>query len=732
MIRHIFKLSACLLTGGLLLAGCGKKQADDVAKKSYEDYKKEAQQEITPEMREELGAALLVEDDVSFFVAGNKPMPRLKGLWQSNAVQNLLQLPTLQQGLMFAKASPQYAEFMNEVLQHPMYKTGKPVADDALGKQVFICADSSLPAFVKSINTLKNTQNVVSFLEGMDSAELPAGYQEKLLMEAFKAEKANLSIPGILIGMQLSSTANAEKLIRKTLEYLPDEMLEYTGTETVQGAEFQTLLLKGGDIPKAFMQELRGEVEDPATGEVLEDWLAKQQAMVAVGILNSHLLISIGSDLAFVESFGPGREETSLAASGSFRPFRKRFKQGLRDIAYVSAPMMTAVSWKRDVEDYPDLIEKVLTVIPDDQMDADLKTRIRADVTAFCDEVISYDESAPSAPVLQFSFDNQGVEKFAIYRGLGVAPEKLSILKYRGRNPLMYCASNSPEYADLYDMTVKWLKVAYGYTEEIMVLEMSENDLEEYKSWEAVMMPFLQKVDTINRANMIPAIDGVQSMLVADAEGALKNSEIQANDSNAVSLIRTGMVIELNDAESFRNAMRGYYAATEKLVSQIKENDLIGEEFTAFSLPEIQQTGELYHYDLPWQLGDDLFPCARFDGNTLLLCSSKKMSKELLEKVAMPADGVVVDLDQSAAAAMEIELDRVWEYLLALNKDLVAETSARQDLGTGSRYVVGLARYHLDTVYKSLKALRKFRKSTTVDDDGFTVEHSWLEVKDID
>lgn len=53
MIRDILKLNACLLmAGGFLLAGCDKKQTDDTTAKDYDDYKKEAQQDITVENAE--------------------------------------------------------------------------------------------------------------------------------------------------------------------------------------------------------------------------------------------------------------------------------------------------------------------------------------------------------------------------------------------------------------------------------------------------------------------------------------------------------------------------------------------------------------------------------------------------------------------------------------------------------------------------------------------------------
>lgn len=49
MIRNVLKLIVCLVAGGFLLAGCGKEQTDDTAAKSYEEYKKEPQKEITVE-----------------------------------------------------------------------------------------------------------------------------------------------------------------------------------------------------------------------------------------------------------------------------------------------------------------------------------------------------------------------------------------------------------------------------------------------------------------------------------------------------------------------------------------------------------------------------------------------------------------------------------------------------------------------------------------------------------
>lgn len=688
------------------------------------------QTRLTPAMKEELGAATLVAANHSFYAAYNQPAPRMRRIWESNAMQKLYQLPTLQQGLMFLKANPFYEKIKNQVTKHPLFIAAAPVAKDAVEDEMFICADQRLPGFLAAINALTNAFRVAQLSQvGETAAPNDKELTVNALKEAFRSQKDNLEIPGLLFGAKLTDSTRAAKLIDQLVAALPPEMNEYTGEQKVDGNVFTVIELHGTDIPEKELEEGLAELNDPEAAKLIEEWLLKQHIILAAGVKNNYLLLSIGSDLAPVKSFGVAVDK-SLAASQSFEPLRQRFKPGLWQTAYLSAPLMKNLSWERDLDDMPEMAVTMIEALPENEtINEELKTRLKKDAVAFTDDLRKF--AGPAAPFLRFSFENNGIETFQITQPGRINPQNLTILKYRGADPALVCAGSSPEYADLYDIAVKWLKVGFDYFDTLVVTEMEDKAREEYRNWRQVMLPYLSKMHEITSTHLIPAADGVQSMLVADDKGELQGTAIQANKSNAIPLMRLGIVFELNDVETFKNAMQAYYNATQELVQQIKDEELVGEEATGFSLPPIQKTGDLYHYDYPWKLGDDIFPCARFNENMLLVSLSKDMGANLLQENPMP-QSEVVDLTGPAASVTVAHLGKVWSYLLSLNEAVVAETATRDDLNQGANYAIGLTRFYLDTIYQSLGAMRSFMKSTKVDKDGWVVKHSWLQVEDID
>ena len=688
------------------------------------------QTRLTPAMKEELGAATLVSADHSLYAAYNQPAPHMRRIWESNAMQKLLQLPTLQQGLMFLKANPSYVEIKNQVTKHPLFIAAAPVAKDAVEDEMFICADQRLPGFLAAINALTNAFRVAQLTQVGEAAapndkELTVNAKKK----AFLSQEDNLEIPGLLFGAKLTDSARAAKLVDQLVAALPPEMSEYTGEQKVDGNVFTVIELHGKDIPEKELEEGLADLNDPEAAKLIKEWLLKQRIIVAAGVKKNYLLLSLGADLAPVKRFAVAVDQ-SLAASQSFEPLRQRFKPGLWQTAYLSAPLMKNLSWKRDLDDMPEMAAQMIEALPKNEtIDEELKTRLKKDAVAFTDDLRKF--AGPAAPFLRFSFENNGIETFQITQPGRINPRTLSILKYRGADPAFVCAGSSPECADLYDTAAKWLKVGFDYFDTLAVPEMQDKEREEYRNWRQVILPYLRKMHEITSTQLIPAADGVQSMLVADDKGELQGTAIQANKSNAIPLMRLGLVVELNDAETFKKAMQDYYNATHDLVEQIKDEELVGEEVTGFSLPPIQKTGDLYHYDYPWKLGDDVFPCARFNENMLFVCSAKDMGANLLQEKPMP-QSEVVDLTGPAASVTVVQLRKVWDYLLSLNEAVVAETASRDDLNQGANYAIGLTRFHLDTIYQSLSAMRSFIKTTKVDQDGWVVKHSWLQVEDID
>ncbi len=687
--------------------------------------------ELTEEMREELGAALLVERNVNLYLAGKNVFGRMRGIWESNAMQRVYGLPTVKQALAMAKMNPEYQEFMRTVTRHPLFVEGEPVLKDGLSDEVFVCADDHLAPFLNAVRTVNSTQQFASLMDEFSDSE-PDVLQEKrqeALFEALKREKENLQFPNFLIGMKVTQVEDAEQFIRKALDSLPAEMRERGEWETVDEHEFYVMTLTGDMLPEEMKREIANEIDNPKHAEVIDDFLRDQNLNVAVGLKNDYLLFSLGRSLAAVESFAVA-EQNSLAASNALEPLRLSFHPSLLGVSYASEQLMAGVSGAGQMDEVGESVKRAVRAVPADKRPEGIEERVERDMAELQKDLRKY--MVEPSPFLQFSFANQGIETFKIKPAWRVDSEPLSILRFRGQNPLFFRASSGVKTADVYSLLEKWLAKGYGYVNDWAVPQMLAEDQEQFRKIEAVFLPFLKDCSRINRTQLIPAVDGGQSLSVADTQGTLKNTEFQANSSNALPIPRVGFVIQLNDAELFQRAMAGYYDAAQEVLGRMRESELMGDATAGLSLPSVPVTEDgLYYCALPWDLGEDVFPCAGFADDVLFLSTSKAMNVELRSPVS-PPENEVVDLAQPAAAVAVADFEALWQYLLELNDAIVAEAAMRDDVPGMYRQAIGLGRFHLDTLYKSLSAFRNYAKVATVDDQGRVAVHSWLNVQDVE
>jgi hypothetical protein len=110
-----------------------------------------------------------------------------------------------------------------------------------------------------------------------------------------------------------------------------------------------------------------------------------------------------------------------------------------------------------------------------------------------------------------------------------------------------------------------------------------------------------------------------------------------------------------------------------------------------------------------------------------VLSSSSRLAGELTAQQPMPENSVVKTGD-AAGAVLVVDLDQLWDYLRrSSNKGfpLIQQTNPHSD-----PQMLPLIKMHIDTVVRSLSAMRSYH-STTTSQNGRTVHYSWFHVEDI-
>jgi hypothetical protein len=696
----------------------------------YQHLSKPALTPLTAEMKAGLMSAAYVPADVSTYSSSQRLADQWTRIWKSNAVQNLLRMPLVQQGLFKLQQSEPYRQVMMTVQRHPLAVQALPVLGDAVSTEVFACTGPELAEFVVAFQRVVNSaqmqgmQDTFSGRPGVSDDKMSAAGVEALL-NAVLTEGDNLRMPNVLIGCKLEDPAAAVKLLDT---WLPQ--ISATPAGKIEKANgFYSLNIRGASLPEEAYEEIAGELREAGVPMLtivkFTQWVKKQNLLLAIGVKDDYLMISIGRDMALVDNWGQG---TSLAESAALEPVRKRYKAGLMSLSYLSKNL--ASQFSTTTEDVRDGFRMLTEMLPPDSPEG-LKPRLRKDLDQLTDDLEN--EMPQPGAMLSFSFENRGVESYTIQDGASSAldgSKRLSVMEHRGPEAIIAAASRALPNRELYELLAKWAPIAFGYVEDYGVPQMDADDRKKYDGVMARVRPFVKSLDDTTRDYFLPAVDGTQSVLALDGGGALTQLPNVGPLPKPLPIPRLGMVIELHDVGKFITAVTQYVDSAQKLLDGIHKEFPQGMKLT-IPPPKTEQLagGTLYYYPIPGGLGDDVFPCALIKDRTLVLTSSKKLAATMLDKTAMPSCTVTA-LDAPAASITLFDGAKLWSWLADLTDSGYAAfqrygAESSQDLMQGA-----MVKMHIEMVLRSLGAIRGYRSVTALE-NGKVVTHSWLHIEDI-
>ena len=686
-----------------------------------------------------VGAATYVPQDVSFYFSTLRAGSRVRKIYESRAVQNVVNLPSVQQVIAMVNANPQVREVLGVLATHPLAVEGLPVLKDAVSNEVFFCGGPELPDTLAAVGRAYwgiYFGSIESMLLTARSGNRPDGDAAigRMVVDTILADKEHLRVPSFLMGFKLTDVGRANAFLDKWIAKIPSPGKKIRiKKESLAGGSLHVLRLSGKDLPLGDLERelMKGDIDAGKAG-AMRDHIRSLTLVIAVGVVDEYLMVSIGKDTSLLERWGKG---PSLAQSAEFAPLRKRCKASLCDVSYASKAMVSQTQWSRD--DVRGMTRSLLSLIPDSFGPKGLKKRVGKDADGFIDE-LSFPEPANT---LIFSFENRGIESYSFESAAGSALDAsrpLTILAHRGKNPIGAFANRRKTNSNTYAWWVKWIRRAYGYAEDYLVPALSPEDRAEYNKAMAIVGPFLVSVDKTTREYILPATDGTQGLVVIDGGGTLAGLPASWNVANVkiskpFPLPRLGIAWELNDAGQFIEGMGRYRKAAQTLLTNLKVH-YPSKQIASLELPPPKTSplagGTLYSYGrIVDELGDDVMPCALIKGNLLVISTSKKLAEEMIAPVPMARDEVTAP-DGPAGDVTLVNFDASNAYLTALADSACAllidnwmSKGPERETALGIRKTTGV-------VLHSLKAFRAYNSTTTIE-DGWLVTHSWLHVEDI-
>lgn len=686
---------------------------------------------LTEAVETQVGAATKVPDDVSLFIGLHDLGPRLRTVWQSNAMRKIINLPGTQMLWRQMQQSPDYHQAMAMLRSHPLAVQGLPILQDGASREIFIAAGPELVDLNEAVIDISNTIQAASIRADMQNEAMgEPPFDPKVVVDAILKHEAVLKTPSILIGMNLSDPQAAQRFLDDWLTDLQPAPNVRIEKQTIHDVEFHVLKLSGADLPEMQIQRMADDLERegiPAEDrQRLIDFIRGQRLFVAAGVLDNYLLLSIGSDQGLLKDWSP---EASLAAGADFAPLRANLSGPLFSVGYASERLAYLNTWKPS--DLRDLARVLVNAIPPHEVPPGLTDRLLSDIDELADAL----PEPAKAPILAFTQINRGLEGFVYFPKAAVElddTEALNLLTHRGKAPLGWTAAHARPTPGAYDELVKWLRRGYGYFEDYGIPEMAPDERAEFEQVMTVVKPYLATIDATNRDHLIPALDGAPSLIVLDGGGRIERLPGEGPLNPAVPIPRIGIAVDLNDPTQFITGVREYVEATNTLLGDLSAR-FPDEVPAAVRIPEPRVTdlagGKFYFYPLPEDLGLDARPGALLKDDLLVLTTSSRLAEEMAGSVDMPT-GDVVELDQPAGSATYVQIAESAAMLHRMLDAVRLNMLEQGAIGPGEQRQMAMAEMHVDAIVDALGAVRTYSSRTTNEGDR-TVTHTWLHLQDI-
>ncbi len=682
----------------------------------------------------------LVPADAAFYCTLLRNREQIEAIAGSRAWSKLKNMPVVQMGLAMyhiQAANPQGpAGQFKAAMENPEIQEIVGLLVEMTSDEVFFYGDESWVEFVQlmqAINGANQCTPLMVLLAGQNENIDQDNIQAAMFMKVLSDNIDKITVPNMVVGFKLKDTEKATRQLDK-LEKLATAVLEaqektkgcFKKTE-IAGHQYLVLSLDGKMIPwdELPMDELNELNMDKETISKMIDRIKSQKLVIALGVRNDYVLLSIGSSTDALVRLGAGKR---LIDRPEFKPLEKFADKRITDITYISKAMC-----QQNYSQIDDMAKAVDEMLPMAELTDEQESQIRKDVGSLAAELKRVMPVAGPNMALSFLTD-QGIEAYQYnwsrnWQLNGSKP--LGLFRHVGGRPALAVVARGKCSPEDYDVLVKWIKVAYGYFQQYGLPQMGKNDREKFEKFAKLVLPLVERVDNANRNMLFPALADGQSAIVIDVQLTSKQFvESLPATEEPMPMIEPALVLGVSDAELLRKGCAEYQAVLDALIDVIRqmEPESIPEDFT-IPRPKVAKcpAGTLYTYVLPEQWGVDEQIALTFgvSDSVAVASTSPNHTERLLEHTTPAVGGVLTDADQPRAVAVVFD----WSVLLNAAKpwvDLAVEKITQQSEGNHEAVVS-----QVQTVMEVLAVLRKVTVESYFQ-DGALVSHSLTEFSDVE
>ena len=670
---------------------------------------------------------------------------RLKELFDkfagSKAFAKLKEMPSIQMGWMMAMSqweNPQVPQIATakQMLAQPENQQLVSVLKDAISTEIFVYGGEEFGNALVLFNEL-NAASTAAQMEAAasgDMEQMPA-IQMRKMIEALDRQGDKLKVPTLVIGARLTDTkaalaqlARLEAIVQAVTAQQPQLQNAYK-RDKVGGADLLTLTLDGATVPwPMLLQNAEGLPADQA--QKIAAKLATLKLVIAIGLRNNDLLISLGPDTQHLASLGQGK---LLYDRAEMAPIQKAADKPITSVAYVSAQFaQQAGTIDAQLDQFTGVAKQALSA---SGLSSELTTEMATDI----DKLGTYVKANMPKPSATSGYSYLTPEGFEAYaynwttESQWDPSQKLTILNRLGGDPIAFFAGRGKNDPQDVDMLGTLVERSVYYIEKVLVETGDSSQAEAVTKLSDAMSPFLAELSKVTKEQLVPAFADGQSALVLDAKltSYAWHADLPPSDE-PLPMLELGVLLGVSDAEQAKAGFSAYFDIAQRVLNKLHElstgelKDLFNEEF-----PEIELTSPksqsfdgatVYYYALPAEARLDarLAPNAGLSKDTLALTYLPKFTARLLKDTPLKGQGPLANVDRPLAAAGQLDFAR---FIDALTPWI--DYGMKLNGADGEDGPLGNMSQQVHDVLDVFKCFRGFSSVTYLEGNALTTHSLW-------
>ncbi len=618
------------------------------------------------ELAEQAHSLKKVPADASFYSASLRFREQWHIFRDSKAFGKLMEIPLIQIAKMQAMFQWEQSEEptiakVREYVQSEAGQNAVSVLKEMFADEAFVYGGNDIAELFSVLMEVNSIRRTAALDVEKGDEDKKEGAITNRVFEILEKHSDKLKVPTMVFGFRIKDQERAKReldevhsLLRNLLDQAQPELAAHLQRDQIAGHEFLSLRLDGSMLPWEKFREEADDLSDEQF-EKVKDFVSKQKLVVALGVTDEFVILSIGESTDQLEKMGQG---DVLAGVPAIKRLEKHAGERLVGIQYVSKTFATAMgSTSRTMEDIADAAEQALdkAEVPEEQ-----RKQIREDIRSF--DLARFMPEPGNTSGVMFLTDRgyEGYQYSDQKRPMMDSSKPLSILGHVGGSPLMLFASRSKQNIQDYEELVAWLKKTAAHVEKIAEEKADEEDWAKYQEIRDKAIALLARLDKANREHLYGALADGQGAFIVAAEAKSKRWIKQMPESpKPLPMFEVGFTAAVSNAEQLRQAVSTYIDVAIEGYNLVKEHN--PKEMPELKIPTAQVSefsggGKLYTWPLPkkWGVDPQVAVTAGLTDKQAAVSTMPKTTERLLSETKPELD-TALKLDRPAAVVTHIE-----------------------------------------------------------------------------